>query len=39
MLFQHLVMHVAARENVRQDVADLFADAQQADGAGFGRGV
>lgn len=39
MLFQHVVMHVAAGENVRQDVADLFADAQQADGAGFGRGV
>ena len=36
MLAQHIVMHVAALENVGKDMAHLFADAQQADRGAFG---
>ena len=33
---QQIVVHVTARENVRQDVAHLFANAQRADRRAFG---
>ncbi len=36
MALQRVVMHVAARQDVAQDMAHLLADAEQADRAAFG---